>query len=217
MNNYEYCVPTDIRFGKGQVECLAKEIGKYGKKVLLVYGGGSIKKSGLYDKIYEILADFDIFELSGIEPNPKLSSVKQGAEICKEQKIDVVLAVGGGSSIDASKHIACAAFYDGDPWDLVLNKSLVTKALPIFTVLTICATGSEMNPGAVISNEYTKEKLEINHYYTRRYLYVIRHTCLHYPKCRQQQEQRILYHTFLNSIFSPMMVHISQTDSVKRH
>ena len=163
MNNYEYCVPTDIRFGKGQVECLAKEIGKYGKKVLLVYGGGSIKKSGLYDKIYEILADFDIFELSGIEPNPKLSSVKQGAEICKEQKIDVVLAVGGGSSIDASKHIACAAFYDGDPWDLVLNKSLVTKALPIFTVLTICATGSEMNPGAVISNEYTKEKLEINH------------------------------------------------------
>ena len=163
MNNYEYCVPTDIRFGKGQVECLAKEIGKYGKKVLLVYGGGSIKKSGLYDKIYGILADFDIFELSGIEPNPKLSSIKQGAEICKEQKIDVVLAVGGGSSIDASKHIACAAFYDGDPWDLVLNKSLVTKALPIFTVLTICATGSEMNPGAVISNEYTKEKLEINH------------------------------------------------------
>lgn len=163
MNNYEYCVPTDIRFGKGQVECLAKEIGKHGKKVLLVYGGGSIKKSGLYDKIYEVLKDFEIFELSGIEPNPKLSSVKQGAQICKEQNVDVVLAVGGGSSIDASKHIACAAFYDGDPWDLVLNKSLVTKALPIFTVLTICATGSEMNPGAVISNEYTKEKLEINH------------------------------------------------------
>lgn len=163
MNNYEYCVPTDIRFGKGQVECLSKEIAKYGKKVLLVYGGGSIKTIGLYDKIHEVLKDFTIYELSGIEPNPRLTSVKKGAEICKKNKIDVILAVGGGSTIDASKHIACSAFYDGDPWDLVLDKTKVTKALPIFTVLTICATGSEMNPGAVISNEKTKEKLEINH------------------------------------------------------
>lgn len=163
MNNYEYCVPTDIRFGKGQIACLSEEIGKYGKKVLLVYGGGSIKKTGLYDKIYEVLKDYEIYELPGIEPNPRLSSVKKGAKICKEIGIDVVLAVGGGSSIDASKHIACSAFYDGDPWDLVLDKTKVTKALPIFTVLTICATGSEMNPGAVISNEETKEKLEINH------------------------------------------------------
>lgn len=163
MNNYEYCVPTDIRFGKGQIECLSKEIGKYGKKVLMVYGGGSIKKTGLYDKVYEVLKDFEIYELAGIEPNPKLSSVKKGADICKEKGIDAVLAVGGGSSIDASKHIACAAFYEGDPWDLVLDKTKVEKALPIFTVLTICATGSEMNPGAVISNEVTKEKLEINH------------------------------------------------------
>lgn len=163
MNNYEYCVPTDIRFGKGQIACLSEEIGKYGKKVLLVYGGGSIKKTGLYDKIYEVLKDYEIYELPGIEPNPRLSSVKKGAKICKEIGIDVVLAVGGGSSIDASKHIACSAFYDGDPWDLVLDRTKVTKALPIFTVLTICATGSEMNPGAVISNEETKEKLEINH------------------------------------------------------
>ena len=163
MNNYEYCVPTDIRFGKNQVECLAKEIGKHGNKVLLVYGGGSIKKTGLYDKIYEVLKGFEIYELAGIEPNPKLSSVREGALLCKQYDIDAVLAVGGGSTIDASKHIACAAFYDGDPWDLVLDKSLVTDALPIFTVLTICATGSEMNPGAVISNEETQEKLEINH------------------------------------------------------
>ena len=163
MNNYEYCVPTDIRFGKGQIECLTKEIGKYGKKVLLVYGGGSIKKTGLYDKVYEVLKDYEIFELPGIEPNPKLSSVKAGVAICKEKGIDAILAVGGGSTIDASKHIACAAFYDGDPWDMVLDRSLVTKALPIFTVLTICATGSEMNPGAVISNEDTLEKLEISH------------------------------------------------------
>ena len=165
MNNYEYCVPTDIRFGKGQVECLAKEIAKYGKKVLLVYGGGSIKRIGLYDKIYEVLKDFEIYELPGIEPNPRLTSVDKGAKLCKKHRIDVVLAVGGGSTIDASKHIACATFYDGDPWDLVLDKSKVTKALPIFTVLTICATGSEMNPGAVISNEKTKEKLEISHPY----------------------------------------------------
>ena len=163
MNNYEYHVPTDIRFGNGQIACLSKEIGKYGKKVLLVYGGGSIKKTGLYDKVYEVLKDFEIHELSGIEPNPRLTSVVKGAELCKTYGIEAVLAVGGGSAIDAAKHIACAAFYDGDPWDLVLDKGLVTKALPIFTVLTINATGSEMNPGAVISNEKTKEKLEINH------------------------------------------------------
>ena len=163
MNNYEYCVPTDIRFGKGQIECLRSEISKYGKKILMVYGGGSIRKTGLYDRVYEVLKDYEIYELAGIEPNPKLSSVKKGADICKENSIDAVLAVGGGSSIDAAKHIACAAFYKGDPWDLVLDRTKVEKALPIFTILTICATGSEMNPGAVISNEKTKEKLEINH------------------------------------------------------
>ena len=163
MNNYEYHVPTDIRFGRDQISCLDKEIGKFGNKVLMVYGGGSIKLSGLYDKVCKVLNDFEIYELPGIEPNPKLSSVKMGAAICKQYGIEAVLAVGGGSTIDAAKHIACAAFYDGDPWDLVLDRSLVTRALPIFTVLTISATGSEMNPGAVISNEKTKEKLEINH------------------------------------------------------
>jgi len=163
MNNYEYHVPTDIRFGRGQIACLDKEIAKYGNKVLMVYGGGSIKRSGLYDKVHEVLKDFEIHELPGIEPNPKLSSVKTGACMCKQYGIDAVLAVGGGSTIDASKHIACSAYYDGDPWDLVLDRSLVTKALPIFTVLTISATGSEMNPGAVITNEETREKLEINH------------------------------------------------------
>lgn len=162
MNNFNFCVPTDIRFGKDQIECLPDELAKYGKKVLLVYGGGSIKKTGLYDKVYALLKDFEIFELSGIEPNPKLSSVEAGTEICKKEGIDVILAVGGGSCIDASKHIACSAFYDGKPWDLVMDRSKVKKALPIAVVLTICATGSEMNSGAVISNEETHEKLEIN-------------------------------------------------------
>lgn len=162
MNNFNYCVPTDIRFGRDQIECLPEELKKYGKRVLLVYGGGSIKRTGLYEKIQTLLKDFEIYELSGIEPNPKLSSVRKGVALCKEHKIDVVLAVGGGSCIDASKHIACGAFYEGDPWDLVLDRSKVTGALPIAVVLTICATGSEMNSGAVISNEETNEKLEIN-------------------------------------------------------
>ena len=162
MNNFTFHVPTDIRFGKGQICCLPEELEKYGKKVLLVYGGGSIKRSGLYDEIMELLKEFEVFELSGIAPNPKLSSVEEGSAICKKEDIDVILAVGGGSVIDASKHIAAAACYDGAPWELVMDRSLVKKALPVMVVLTICATGSEMNSGAVISNEETQEKLEIN-------------------------------------------------------
>ncbi|MCI6859044.1 MAG: iron-containing alcohol dehydrogenase [Eubacterium sp.] len=161
MNNFDFCVPTDIRFGKGQIQCLPEELGKYGKRILMVYGGGSIKRTGLYDEIMDLLKDFDIYELPGIEPNPKIASVRKGAAICKEKKIDVILAVGGGSSIDASKHIACAAYYDGDPWDLMLDRKRMTKALPIAVVLTLAATGSEMNPGAVITNDETNEKLEI--------------------------------------------------------
>lgn len=163
MNNFTFHIPTDIRFGKDQIQCLPEELEKYGKKVLLVYGGGSIKRSGLYDKIRDLLKDFEVSELSGIEPNPKLTSVEKGAAICKEKGIQVILAVGGGSTIDASKHIAAAACYDGEPWELVKDRSLVKKALPVAVVLTICATGSEMNSGAVISNEKTHEKLEINH------------------------------------------------------
>lgn len=163
MNNFTFHIPTDIRFGKDQIQCLPEELEKYGKNVLLVYGGGSIKRSGLYDKIRDLLKDFEVSELSGIEPNPKLTSVEKGAAICKEKGIQVILAVGGGSTIDASKHIAAAACYDGKPWELVKDRSLVKKALPVAVVLTICATGSEMNSGAVISNEKTHEKLEINH------------------------------------------------------
>lgn len=163
MNNFTFHIPTDIRFGKDQIQCLPEELKKYGKNVLLVYGGGSIKRSGLYDKIRDLLKDFEVSELSGIEPNPKLTSVEKGAAICKEKGIQVILAVGGGSTIDASKHIAAAACYDGKPWELVKDRSLVKKALPVAVVLTICATGSEMNSGAVISNEKTHEKLEINH------------------------------------------------------
>lgn len=162
MNNFKFWVPTDIRFGKGQIECLPEELSKYGKKVLLVYGGGSIKRTGLYDNICKLLKDFEVYELQGIEPNPKIESVRKGVEICKEQDIDIILTVGGGSCIDASKNIAAGAYYDGDPWDLVIKKAPVTRALPVAVVLTICATGSEMNCGAVISNTETNEKLELS-------------------------------------------------------
>ncbi|MDO5783892.1 MAG: iron-containing alcohol dehydrogenase [Eubacteriales bacterium] len=162
MNNFQFCVPTDIRFGKGQISCLPEELAKFGNKVLLVYGGGSIKRNGIYDTVRELLTEFTLYELPGIEPNPKLTSVREGAAMCRQHDIDVILAVGGGSCIDASKHIACSAYYDGDPWDLVKDRSKLTKALPIAVVLTICATGSEMNSGAVITNEETNEKLEIN-------------------------------------------------------
>ena len=129
MNSFTFHIPTDIRFGKGQVKVLPEELKKYGKKVLIVYGGGSIKKTGLYDTVMELLKDFEVYELPGIEPNPKLTSVREGIKICKEKGIDAILAVGGGSCIDASKHIACGAFYDGDPWELVLDRSKMTEAL----------------------------------------------------------------------------------------
>ena len=162
MKNFTFHVPTDIRFGKGQVEVLPSELEKLGRKILLVYGGGSIKRTGLYSTVMDLLQDFEIYELPGIEPNPKLSSVREGVRICKEKGIEVILAVGGGSCIDAAKHISCGAYYDGDPWDLMLDRSKMTQALPVVDVLTICATGSEMNSGAVITNEETNEKLEIN-------------------------------------------------------
>ncbi|MBE5910341.1 iron-containing alcohol dehydrogenase [Pseudobutyrivibrio sp.] len=162
MNNFTFKIPTDIRFGKGQIECLAEELHKYGNRVLLVYGGGSIKRNGIYDDVMKQLSGFEVFELSGITPNPRVSAVREGAKLCKDHNIDVILAVGGGSTIDATKHIAASACYDGDPWDLVLDRSKVKAALPFAVVLTICATGSEMNCGAVITNEATNEKLEIN-------------------------------------------------------
>lgn len=159
MNNFSYHVYTDIRFGKGQIASLPELVSPLGKKVLLVYGGGSIKKSGIHQKVYELLNDCEIYELSGIEPNPKIESVREGVKICKEKNIEVVLAVGGGSVIDASKVIAGGAFYDGDAWDLVVDASKIGKVLPIITILTLAATGSEMNKNAVISNMETNEKL----------------------------------------------------------
>ena len=131
-----------------------------GKRVLLTYGGGSIKKIGLYDRVKELLKDFEIFELSGIQPNPKYDpSVLEGVRICKEQKIDVILAVGGGSVLDCSKAISAGAKYDGDPWDLITYKVKAQAALPIVDILTLAATGSEYDCGGVISRTETNDKI----------------------------------------------------------
>ncbi len=159
MNDFRFHVRTDVRFGKGAVRFLPELLAPYGKKVLLAYGGGSIKRTGIYQQVMEQLKDFEIFELSGIEPNPKIESVRAGAEICKEKDIDVVLAVGGGSCIDAAKAIAGAACYDGDAWDLVMEPSKIGKVLPVVSVVTLAATGSEMNKNAVISDMSTNMKI----------------------------------------------------------
>ena len=159
MYNFTFHVPTRIHFGEGQISHLT-ELAESGKKVLMVYGGGSIKRAGIYDKAVELLtgAGLEVFELSGIEPNPRIESVRKGVEICKAEGIDMVLAVGGGSTIDASKAIAAGAKYDGDAWDLVLDRTKIKAALPIYSVLTLAATGSEMDFFAVISDLTKNEK-----------------------------------------------------------
>lgn len=159
MNNFTYSIPTTIHFGKGQISHLT-ELKESGTKVLLVYGGGSIKKSGIYDKAVELLgkAGLEIFELSGVEPNPRIESVREGVKLCTEHGIDMVLAIGGGSVIDCAKVVAAGALYDGDAWDLVINPEKIKKALPIYSVLTLAATGSEMDVFAVISDMEKHEK-----------------------------------------------------------
>ncbi|WML54589.1 iron-containing alcohol dehydrogenase [Neobacillus sp. PS3-12] len=160
MQNFTFYNPTKLIFGKGQLEQLKTEVPLYGNKVLLVYGGGSIKRSGLYDNVMSTLNEIgvQVSELSGVEPNPRLTTAKKGIEICREQGIQFILAVGGGSVIDCTKLIAAGAKYNGDAWDLVTKKDVATEALPFGVVLTLAATGSEMNSGSVITNWETNEK-----------------------------------------------------------
>lgn len=162
MNNFVYDIPVKVYFGENQLCHLGEELKKYGNRVLLTYGGGSIKRIGLYDKVMKELRDagMEVFELSGIEPNPRIDSVRKGAEMCKEHKIDVLLAVGGGSTIDATKFMAAGACVDHDAWDFLSEKrAKIEKALPIVSILTLSATGSEMDSGGVISNPETQDKI----------------------------------------------------------
>ena len=162
MLNYIHNIPTKILFGKGMISKLAEVLRPFGKNVLLTYGGGSIKKTGLYDKVMDILSDegFTVTECGGIEPNPRIESVERGVKLCKENSIDVILAVGGGSTIDCSKAIAAGVFYEGDDlWQMVATRHGVLKALPLVDILTLSATGSEYDGGGVISNMKINQKL----------------------------------------------------------
>lgn len=161
MKDFTFDISTKILFGKDQLKNLAGEIKKYGSKVLLVYGQKSIKKIGLYDQIIKIFKEnsIDFFELEGIVPNPRIDKVRMGVKIAKENKIDFILAVGGGSVIDTAKLVAAGALIENDPWNIVIGKEKVENALPIGSILTLAATGSEMDTSSVITNEETSQKL----------------------------------------------------------
>lgn len=161
MKDFTFDISTKILFGKDQLKNLAGEIKKYGSKVLLVYGQKSIKKIGLYDQIIKTFSENSIesFELQGIVPNPRIDKVRQGVKIAKENKIDFILAVGGGSVIDTAKLVAAGALIENDPWNIVIGKEKVESSLPIGSILTLAATGSEMDTSSVITNEETSQKL----------------------------------------------------------
>ncbi len=164
MNNFTYYNPTKIEFGKEKQNKIGEYIEQSGiKKVLLVYGGGSIKRSTLYDDIVASLNknSIEFIELSGVVSNPLLSKTNEGITLAKENNIEAILAVGGGSVADSAKAIAAGAKYDGDVWDFFIQKAQITEALPVFTVMTLSATASEMNGNAVIINDETKQKYSI--------------------------------------------------------
>lgn len=161
MKNFDYHNPTRLVFGKDTIKDIGKFVSEYGdKKVLLLYGKGSIFKNGVYDEVVKSLDKYGIeyVEMSGVQPNPVLSKVRETVDFMKKENVDAIVAVGGGSVLDTSKIAAASFYYDGDPWDFYEKKVFPEKALPIYGVLTISATGSEMNSGGVITNEEEKKK-----------------------------------------------------------
>lgn len=154
---FSYHNPTGIEFGKGKIKEIANLISK-DKKVLVVYGGGSIKKNGAYEQVVEALKDHKWVEFGGVEVNPTVETMNKAVELVKSEGIDFILAVGGGSVIDGSKYLAAASLYDGDGWDFLDGTAIVEKALPIGVILTLAATGSESNNLAVVSRKTTDEK-----------------------------------------------------------
>ena len=157
MNNFEFQNPTRLIFGKGQIARLSQELPR-DKKILVTFGGGSVKSNGVYDKVMEALKGFDYIEFWGIEPNPKVETLRRAVQLCKAEGVGFILAVGGGSVLDGTKLIAAAACVENDAWELVRDASLAKGALPFASVMTLPATGSEMNRAAVISNLETGEK-----------------------------------------------------------
>lgn len=157
MKNFVFRNPTKLIFGRGMIARLADEV-PAGAKVMVTFGGGSVRKNGIYDQVAAALAGRDVIEFWGIEPNPKVETLRKAVKECKEKGGDFLLAVGGGSVLDGTKLIAASVRYDGDPWDLVLKGRRTEDLVPVASVMTLPATGSEMNSGAVISNEATREK-----------------------------------------------------------
>ncbi|MDF9399369.1 iron-containing alcohol dehydrogenase [Vibrio sp. 1180_3] len=155
---FTYVNPTQIHFGQGQIAAISSAI-PTDKKTLVIYGGGSIKNNGVYDQVVSALANHNWVEFAGVEPNPTKETLDKAVAIVKQQGIDFILAVGGGSVIDGSKYVAAAAKYDGDGWDIMLGKHQVVEATPIGAILTLPATGSESNMGAVITKAETQDKL----------------------------------------------------------
>ncbi|MBR5777961.1 MAG: iron-containing alcohol dehydrogenase [Bacteroidales bacterium] len=168
MYSFKFQNPTKIIFGKGMIAELSKEIPR-DKKILVTFGGGSVRKNGVYDQVVAALKNHTFVEFWGIEPNPKYETLMQAVELGRKENIDFILAVGGGSVVDGSKFIAAAICYNGEPWDLIQKRIKVEKTIPLGTVITLPATGSEMNCGAVISRKSTMEKLVLS-------------TPLNYPK-----------------------------------
>lgn len=158
MLNFDFQNPTKIIFGKGQIATIAKEI-PTDATILMTYGGGSIKTNGVYEQVTKALAGRKVIEFSGIEPNPSYETLMKAVEIMRAEKVDFVLAVGGGSVIDGTKFLVAAVDYEGDPWEILTKPVRTTKAMPFGTVLTLPATGTEMNSGAVITRKSTHEKL----------------------------------------------------------
>lgn len=155
---FTYLNPTKIFFGQGQISAVSQTIQK-GMKVLFLYGGGSIKSNGVYQQVIDALADYQFVEFSGVEANPTVETLDRAVALVKEQNVDFILAVGGGSVIDGAKYVAAAALYSGDGWDILTGQHQVTQALPIGAVLTLPATGSESNMGSVITKAETQDKL----------------------------------------------------------
>lgn len=156
--NFSYVNPTKIYFGQNQIASI-KEAIPADQKVLVIYGGGSIKKNGVYDQVADALQGHEWLEFSGVEPNPTKETLDKAVEIVKAQDVDFILAVGGGSVIDGSKYVAAASIYDGDGWDILIGQHQVEEALPLAAILTLPATGSESNMGAVITKAETQDKL----------------------------------------------------------
>ncbi len=158
MNNFEFYNPVNIIFGKDRIGELQNLIPQ-GTNVLLIYGGGSIFKNGVYQKVIQALDGYDVKEFGGIEPNPTHETAMKAIELIKKENINFLLAVGGGSVIDATKYIAAAAYFEGNSWDILANEAEIKEAIPLGTILTLPATGTEMNANSVISRKSTNEKL----------------------------------------------------------